>query len=400
MANADKNRVIVLAVVDGGLSVSQAARRFGVTRQWIHRLLKRYRAQGLAGLDPGSRAPHTSPTSTAQTVKTMVLDMRDDLVAQGWDAGAESIRDRLLANGEQPPSRATIHRIVSAADRVTPEPHKRPRSSWIRFEAALPNQTWQSDMTHWQLDDATDVEIISWLDDHSRFLLHISVHPVVTGPLVTETFLNTAKIHGLPASTLTDNGLIYTTRFANYKGGPNHFEHVIEALGIAQKNGHPGHPQTQGKIERFHQTLKRWLRTHHPDSLEAMQSLLEQFREGYNTRPHRAINRRTPLEAYQALDKAEPHLKLLDRHWRVRHDIVDSGGKVTLRWAGKLRHLNIGRAHAGTRIVLLIAGRNTLVIRPDTAEILAEHTLDESRDYHPKNTKAPPEGGVLVSTMS
>ncbi len=87
-------------------------------------------------------------------------------------------------------------------------------------------------------------------------------------------------------------------------------------------------------------------------------------------------------------------MKLLDRHWRVRHDIVDPGGKITLRWAGKLRHLNIGRAHANTRIVLLITGRNTLVIRPDTSEIIAEHTLNENHNYQPKNTKAPPEGGA------
>ncbi|WP_369345570.1 integrase core domain-containing protein, partial [Demequina lutea] len=103
------------------------------------------------------------------------------------------------------------------------------------------------------------MEIITWLDDHSRLVLHISAHTTVTVKVVTSTFLATAKLHGLPASTLTDNGMIFTTRFARGKGGPNHFEHVIAQHGIVQKNGHPGHPQTQGKIERFHQTLKRWL---------------------------------------------------------------------------------------------------------------------------------------------
>ncbi len=140
-------------------------------------------------------------------------------------------------------------------------------------------------MTHWHLSDGTDVEIISWLDDHSRYLLHTSCHRVVTAPIVTETLLETGRIHGLPASTLTDNGLIYTTRFAAGEGGPNHFEHIIRELGIIQKNGHPGHPQTQGKIERLHQTLKRWLTVHAAQHLDELQAVLAVFRDGYNTRP-------------------------------------------------------------------------------------------------------------------
>ena len=386
MASADKNRVIVVAVIEGGLSVSEAARRFGVTRQWVHRLLARYREGGLDALEPRSRVPRSSPSAVPEPLRETVIAMRDSLVADGWDAGADSIRDRLIAQGVTPPSRATVHRIVVAADRVVAQPRKRPRSSWIRFEAAVPNETWQSDMTHWHLADGTGVEIISWMDDHSRFLLHISAHKVVTAPIVTETFLETARIHGLPASTLTDNGLIYTTRFAAGKGGPNHFEHVIEALGIVQKNGHPGHPQTQGKIERFHQTLKRWLEQHEADSIDELNTILEVFRGGYNTRPHRSLDRRTPADVYAATPKAEPTIKVLDKHWRVRHDIVDASGKVSIRWAGKLRHLAIGRAHATARIVLLIAGRHTMIIRPDTGEIIAEHTLDETRDYQPKNT--------------
>jgi len=384
MADADKNRVIVLAVVEGGLSITEAARRFKVSRQWIHRLLARYRRGGLATLEPRSRAPHSSPIAVEPAMRAAVLKLRDQLVRDGWDAGAQSVRERLLTQGHQAPSRATIHRILTNADRVTPQPHKRPRSSWIRFESASPNGCWQSDMTHWSLRDDASVEIITWLDDHSRKVLHLSAHPTVTVKVVTATFLATAKTHGLPASTLTDNGMIFTTRFARGKGGPNHFEHVIKSLGITQKNGHPGHPQTQGKIERFHQTLKRWLRVHPADNLTHLQHLLDEFTHGYNARPHRSLGRRTPAQAYQALPKTGPTMELLERHWRVRHDIVDPSGAITLRWAGKLRHLGVGRAHNGHRIVLLVTGPDTLVIRPDTGEIIAEHTLDPDRDYHPK----------------
>jgi len=217
---------------------------------------------------------------------------------------------------------------------------------------------------------------------------------------VTNTFLATGRIHGLPASTLTDNGLIFTTRFAHGKGGPNHFEHIIAGLGIIQKNGHPGHPQTQGKIERFHQTLKRWLAARDDaDTLEDLQALLDAFAHVYNVeRPHRSLGRRTPAEAYTALPKTGPTIELLQRHWRVRHDTVDTAGKVTLRWAGKLRHLGIGRTHAGAQVLLLVAGTDTLVINHTTGEIIAEHHLNEDRDYQPKKRqKTPPEGEAPVN---
>jgi transposase InsO family protein len=386
MADADKNRVIVVAIVEGGLSVADAARRFGVTRQWIHRLLARYREGGLAALEPQSRAPHTPAGRLSDELREQIVSVRDDLGREGLDAGAESIRDRLTRSGLTPPSSTTIYRLLHSHDRVTPEPHKRPRSSWTRFEAPSPNSCWQSDMTHWHLSGSRKIEIITWLDDHSRFVTHLSAHPIVTAPIVTETFLQAGRDHGLPASTLTDNGLIFTTRFAHGKGGPNHFEHVIAALGIVQKNGHPGHPQTQGKIERFHQTLKQWLRAR-PDAadLTSLNELLNHFRSTYNVdRPHRSLNRRTPHEAYTALAKDTPRIEALGRSWRVRHDTVDTVGVITLRWAGKLRHLAIGRPHRHRRIVLLVAGNDTLVIDHETGEIIAEHTLNPDLDYHPK----------------
>jgi len=395
MADADKNRVIVLAVVEGGLSVADAARRFGVTRQWIHRLLARYRADGLDGLEPRSRAAHTPAGRLPDQVREQIIALRDELVCEGLDAGAESIRDRLTRQGQSPPAASTIYRILRAADRVTPEPHKRPRSSWQRFEAAAPNGCWQSDMTHWHRSDGTGVEIISWLDDHSRYLVHISAHPTVTVRIVTDTFLATGRTHGLPASTLTDNGRIFTTRLAGHHGGPNRFEHLIDSLGIVQKNGHPGHPQTQGKIERFHQTLKKWLEAHaDADTLDDLNALLAAFQHVYNDeRPHRSLERRTPAEAYAALPKDAPRLDILGRSWRVRHDTVDTVGVITLRWAGKLRHLAIGRPYRHTPVLLLVAGHHTLVIDHTTGEIIAEHELDDTRDYHPKKRQEALPGG-------
>ena len=402
MPTGNRNRVIARAIVDGGLSAADAATRFGISRQWATTLANRYRSGGDDALEPRSRKPLRSPHATTEQVRAGILILRAELNAAGLDDGAESIRDRLHRAGQPAPSVSTIWRILRAAGTVTPQPQKRPRSSILRFEAAQPNETWQSDFTHWPLADGADVEIISWLDDHSRYLLHISAHPRITGPTVTTTFTTTADTHGLPASTLTDNGMVYTTRFAHGGSGPNGFETLLRRLGITQKNGSPAHPQTQGKIERFHQTLKQWLRRQPaPDTIHTLNTQLQQFRGIYNEhRPHRALARRTPAEAYRSLPKAEPRLDDGTRHWRVRYDTVDDAGTITVRYAGRLRHLGIGRAHRGTPVTVLLNGPDTLVTTRNTGELLAEHTIDPTRDYQPQKRQKPlPKEGLHVNEV-
>jgi transposase InsO family protein len=354
-------------------------------------LLARYREGGIEAVAPRSRAPRTFPTRVDDTVRARIVTLRDELIGAGLDAGAESILDRMNTTAATPPSRATIHRILTHADRVTPEPHKRPRSSWTRFEATLPNETWQSDMTHWRLNGDTGVEIITWLDDHSRMIMHISAHTVVTARTVVDTFTAAAEHHGLPASTLTDNGRIFTARFATGTPGLGQFEQLIHDLGIRQKNGHPGHPQTQGKIERFHQTLKRWLAARPAaDTLTALQTQLDQFTQVYNhERPHRAIGRRTPATVHAATPPAMPSIDIAGRHYRIRFDHVDASGVITIRHAGRLRHLGIGRTHKHRPVIILLAGPDTMTIDRATGEILAEHTINPDKDYQPQNHKRP-----------
>ena len=394
-----KNKVIVLAVLEGGMSKAEAARRYGVGRQWVHQLLARYAAEGEAGLEPRSRRPHTNPKATGEDVRTRILALRTQLAAKGLDAGAETIAAHLGREGLPVPARATIHRILAAAGTITPEPHKRPKSSLRRFAAAQPNETWQSDFTHWHLADRTDVEILDFLDDHSRYLLHLTAHPRVTGPIVVQAFLDTAQEHGLPASTLTDNGMVYTTRLAGGRGGRNALETLLAGLGITQKNGHPGHPQTQGKVERFHQTLKKWL-TGQPEAhtIADLNEQLAKFRHIYNhERPHRAIGRQTPAEAYAATPKAAPAIAAQGEHWRIRTDRVDADGKITLRHAGRLRHLGIGRAHKHKRTILLVHDTDVTAIEHGTGEILAEFVIDPAKGYQPKkqNTPGQKTGGVV-----
>jgi len=214
----------------------------------------------------------------------------------------------------------------------------RPRSSYARFEAAQPNETWQSDVTHWRLGDRTDAESFCWLDDHSRFLVSATALHAASSEDVIATFIAAVDEHGVPASTLTDNARIYTARFG---GGRNAFEYLLPILGVQQKNGSPGHPQTQGKIERFHQTLKRWLAAQPPPrTVVELQRQLDVFREHYNQhRPHRALGRATPGQAYRATPKALPAAQQHPGFYRLRYDRLDPKGRMTLRRAGKMHHL-------------------------------------------------------------
>ncbi|KAA1419721.1 transposase, partial [Nocardioides humilatus] len=251
-----KARVAVLKVVTKELSVTDAAAKYGYSRQHLHRLVARYHQGGIDAVDPQSRRPHSNKRATGPEVRELIIELRLKLTHNGLDAGPVTLAWHLAERGHTAPSTSTIRRILHAADLITPEPRKRPRSSYHRFEAAQPNECWQSDFTHWRLADDTDVEILNWLDDHSRYLLSCTVHTPVTGDIVVNEFLATCNEHGLPAATLTDNGRVYTARFG---GGKNAFEYLLTALHITQKNGRGNHPQTQGKVERLHQTQKRWL---------------------------------------------------------------------------------------------------------------------------------------------
>jgi Integrase core domain len=236
------------------------------------------------------------------------------------------------------------------------------------------------------------VEIITWLDDHSRYALHLSAHSRVTARIVLDTFRAAADLHGYPASTLTDNGMVYTTRYAGGRGGRNHLEHELRDRNIVQKNSRPNHPTTCGKVERFQQTLKKWLRGQpdQPATLTDLQQLLGRFTAEYNQRrPHRSLpHQATPATAYTARPKAGPGAaRTSDSHDRVRHDIVSSSGNVTLRVAGRLRHIGIGRTHARTRVILLIHDLNVRVVDATTGELLRELTINPHRDYQPRGPK-------------
>ena len=392
MSSSAKRRLVITAVLAGS-SQSEAARTYGVSQGWISRLMARYAVEGEAAFEPHYRAPTTSPLATPAATVDLVLELRKQLADAGHDAGAETIGWHLHHHHHIEVSRATIHRILIRHGMVVPEPAKRPKTSYLRFEAEQPNETWQSDFTHYRLATGKDCEILTWLDDHSRYALDITAHHRVSGPIVLARFRQTGSKHGFPAAVLTDNGMVFTTRFSGGKGGRNHLEHELRARNIVQKNGRPNHPTTQGKVERFQQTMKNWLRAQDPQPATTadLQTLLEAFKDEYNhRRPHRSLEHRaTPATAYHARPKAGPSTdRSADTHDRVRRDKIDLRGTVTLRVAGRLHHIGVGRTYAGTDIILLVQDLHIRILNAATGELLRELILDPRRDY--QGTGRPP----------
>ena len=388
-----KSQLVITAITKQGLTQAEAARTYGLSEATVSRLMTRYRTEGDAAFEPRSRRPHTTPNATLAATVDLVLRLRKELTSTGLDAGPDTISWHLTHHHATTLSRTTIHRILTRHGAITPEPKKKPKSSYIRFEAAMPNETWQSDFTHYPLTDTTTfpkgIEIITWLDDCTRYALHISAHHRITTPIVTATFREAAGQHGIPASTLTDNGMVYTVRLAGIgrQGGRNGFEQQLHDWHVTQKNGRPNHPTTQGKVERFQQTMKNWLRAQpdQPNTLPELQTLLDQFRAQYNTtRPHRSLpHRATPTALYDTLPKALPGSTRDDTHDRIRHDRVDKSGTITLRVASQLRHIGIGRTHAGTHVTLLIQDLNVRVINATTGQLLRELTINTTKDHQP-----------------
>ena len=382
----NRARLIITAITTEHITHAEAARRYGVSASWVSKLMHRYKTEGEAAYTPKSRRPHTSPAATPEPVRELIRKIRHSLADAGHDAGAHTIAWHLNTHHGHTLSPSTIWRHLKAEGLITAQPQKKPRSSYIRFQAELPNETWQSDFTHFRLATGVDTEIITWLDDHSRFALWVSAHHRITGKIVLNSFTEATKNHGEPASTLTDNGMVFTTKLvAGRRGlnGQNALEAHLATHGIRQKNFTPGHPTTCGKVERFQQTMKNWLRKQSPaTTIEELQIHLEQFVTEYNHhRPHRSLGRQTPAHAYNALAKDQPNPAALSSDARVRNDKVDSTGVITFRYAGKLHHIGIGRPYKNTRVIMLIDGREIRVVDQKTGELIRELTLDPTHDY-------------------
>jgi hypothetical protein len=255
----------------------------------------------------------------------------------------------------------------------------------------MPNERWQADITHWQLADGAEVEILNIEDDHSRLDIASDARATTTGHDVLASFRRAFRRHGIPARVLTDNGAVFTG--TPRRGGRVALEVELGVLRVNFDHSRPYHPQTCGKVERFHQTQKKWL-TAQPaaDTIEQLQRQLDRFRRYYNAiRPHRALKRRTPAEAYAARPKAVPTGPRIDPHYRVRRDKVDNGGTITIRHNSRLHHIGLGRNLAGTKVTVLAADMHIRVLTAETGELIRELVLDPNRDCQTRAAKKGPQ---------
>ena len=355
----------------------------GVHRSWLYKLLARYRREGPDGLELRSRRPHRSPTRVTDRYEDEIVTLRKELADAGLDAGAATIAYHLQRRLGHCPSVSTIWRVLKSRGFVRPQPHKRPRSSWKRFEAEFPNQCWQADVTHVALADGSFLEVLNIVDDHSRLCVESRAFVTTRSPDVVRALHRAGRRWGYPQSFLTDNGAIFTASARGNDAGA--MESELLALGIASKHSRPYHPQTCGKIERFHQSLKKFLAKQEPATTKKqLQKQLEEFTDYYNrVRPHRAIGRRPPIEAFEARERAYPIGPRIEAAgYRVRHDRVSKAGNVTIRHKSRLHHIGLGAAYKGWRVVLLVAGLEVRILDLEGNQI-RRVKVDPTRDYQP-----------------
>ena len=381
-APLDKARFLIESHLRTGRPVAELAAAHGISRGWLYKLLARYRSEGWDGLEPRSRRPLRSPTRIADRYENAIVELRKQLTDDGFDAGAETIRYHLAQRGDAP-STSTIWRVLKARGFVTPQPHKRPKSAWTRFQAELPNECWQADVTHVAVADGLVFEVLNIVDDHSRVCVESRAFVTVKAADVVRALHRAAETWGYPEALLTDNGAVFTA--AKLHGNAGLVELELLALGIRSKHSRPYHPQTCGKVERFHQTLKRHLAKQEPATTKKqLQAQLDRFVAYYNEqRPHRELARRPPLAAFTTREHAHPRGPFIDcAGYRIRHDRIGANGTVTLRHNTRLHHIAVGAAYKHSRVLMLIAGLEIRILTLDGTQ-LRRLTLDPTKDYQP-----------------
>jgi transposase InsO family protein len=359
-------------------NVSAFCRSQQISRETFYKWRRRFGEQGLAGLEECSRRPHHSPGQTAADVEEMVLRTRKQLIESGLDYGPQSIVWALGRRGQSVPSRSTVWRILTRHGVIVAQPQKRPKSASARFCFSRPNECWQSDWTQWSLANGAAVAIAGTLDDHSRFLTALRAGPgQATAQLVWSVMLAGIGECGIPAMSLTDNGIVYTGRLHAFEAA---FEANLRALGTRTINSTPGHPQTCGKIERLWQTLKKWLRARPaPTTVEDLNKLLTQFRDFYNHhRPHRALRGATPAEAFTATESARPTDRPLPEPVFVsRHIVGHQSGNLFV----PPYKVNVGLRWAGHECDSIRDGDHIAIF--SGAILVREFTADPNRNYQP-----------------
>jgi transposase InsO family protein len=324
----------VLAVVQQGWKVVEVARRMGVSRQTVHTWIARYQTGGLACLADRSHRPASCPHQTHAEVEALICELRRE--HPGW--GPRRIEHHLARAGVDPvPSRSSIYRCLRRHGLIELRRRRKRREEYVRWERDRPMQLWQMDvMGGVLLEDGTELKVVTGIDDHSRFCVAAGLVPRAISKAVCEVLAASLHRWGIPDEILTDNGKVFTGRF-----GPQPvevlFDRICRENGISHRHTGVRSPTTTGKIERFHQSLRReFLADRTFASFPAAQEALDAWVVEYNTtRPHQALDMATPAERFRlrplAKGKASVPVDAREDHrgqWVLRR--VGSNGMVSV----------------------------------------------------------------------
>lgn len=387
---AVKLMAAVVAVGEGKgaeLNVTKLCREAGTTPKTFYKWVKRYRQEGLDGLQERSRRPHISAGQTPIEIEEQIVRLRKELADAGLDHGATTIQWHLgrMRPKLAVPAVSTIYRILQRRGLVAPEPRKSPKKNWKRFEAGAPNEMWQIDAMNWTIATG-QVQVFNIIDDHSRVATRSRAVVEATTEEAWATFSQATAVWGLPARTLSDNGLCFSGKLRSFEV---FFEAQLRDAGIEAITGRPYHPQTTGKVERFQQTLKKWLRRQPlAESIDELQDQLDRFCVIYNLeRPHQGIGRAIPIERWRATPAAGPASEpLAHPDWPSEHlhGPVDANGVVNTH----AYRIHVGAEYAGCAAIVIADGTRANVFIDGT---LVRHLkLDRSRRYQPSGR---PRGG-------
>ena len=362
-------RLAFVSLVASGVPVSEAARRFSISRPTAYKWLGRYRVEGEAGLVDRSRRPLRSPQQIDAAVEDLVCDLRDRYPT--W--GGRKLRAFLLRQGHRDvPAASTITRILARRGRIQPA-QAQPRV-WQRFEAAAPNDMWQIDFKgHFPLQDGARCHPLGVLDDHSRYNLCLKACPAETTAIVREHLTETFHTYGLPKELLADNGAPWGSTNSRYRW--TSLKVWLLDLGIKVAHSRPRHPQTLGKEERFHGTLIiDVINQHSLTDMATTQQAFNHYRITYNQqRPHQGINYQVPADRYQPSPRRFPTTiepPTYPDHYPQR--IVDSTARITYQGH---RH-KVGKAFKG----------KTIAIDPETLIIYYRHQPIKHVNHVPEHT--------------
>lgn len=363
-------RRLIVEVDPATLNVAEFCRQHGVSTWLFWDLRRRFARLGEAALEPASRAPLRVANRTPGWMEDLVVAERKRLSDLGLDSGPSSIGCYLrVAHGRAVPSDSGIWRILKRRGFINPDPAKAPKRAGRRFQAERANECWQIDDTGWQLADASEVKIINIVDDRSRVLTDCRAVRSCSAEAAFAAFSAGAARWGWPARFLSDNANAFRQGLAA----------AVAVMGIAAGHSRPYHPQTCGKVERFHQTLKRYLAAQDPaGSLEELQAQLDWFRQHYNHhRPHRSLNRQTPARTWHDSPKSGPANQPLGAPTTIHHTRVGANGGLPV---GPYS-ISVGAAYTSRTLTTVITGAHAHVF--DGTRLIRTLTINPTRRVQP-----------------